>query len=143
MLQDTLGSSDLVCVRVSQSKAREQAADRVLACFLPSVSSRGDSWEVRGTGGNGNLFTCFLQDFEQDLTHFVTLASLRLTEVLLPQLPRCGDFKTCIHPTLGQNGVYLTLLASELATRLSVEVLALCIGRTPTGESPTPFGSEH
>lgn len=86
---------------------------------------RGDSWEVKGTGGNGNLFTCFLvQDFEQDLTHFVTLASLRLMEVLLPQLPRCGDFKTCIHPTFGQNGAYPTLLASELATRLSVEVLA-------------------
>lgn len=144
-------TSDPACFRILQaaltstpSKAREQAAEQVLACFLPSVSSPGDSWEVRGTGDNGNLFTCFLvQDFEQGLTHFVTLASLRLMEVLLPQLPRCGDFKTCIHPTLGQNGVHPSPLASELASRLNVEVLASCIGLTPTGESPTPFGSEH
>lgn len=76
-------------VTLTPSKAGEQAVGQVLACFLPSVSSWGDSWEVRGTGGNGNLFCFLVWDFEQDLTYFVTLASLRLTEVLLPQLSRC------------------------------------------------------
>lgn len=103
----TLGKTrHTVCFGMHKAVLTLRERERTLqsrhsAWFLLPVS-----WEAQGAAAVES-FICFLVwDFEQGLT--VAQDGLRLQALLLPQLSKCGDFETCIHLPLGQNGIHST-----------------------------------